>query len=43
MDACYNRLENKITDFAKESEAEDKKIYEKISDLEDGILSLQGQ
>ena len=43
MDACYNRLESKITDFVKESEAEDKRIYEKISDLEDGILSLQGQ
>ena len=43
MDACYNRLESKITDFVKGSEAEDKKIYEKISDLEDGILSLQGQ
>jgi len=43
MDACYTRLENKILDFVKESEAEDEKIYEKIGNLEDGILSLQGQ
>jgi len=43
MDACYNRLENKISDFVKQSEAEDERIYQKIDDLEDGILSLQGQ
>ena len=43
MDACYNRLENKISDFVNASEQEDKKIYEKIGNLEDGILSLQGQ
>lgn len=43
MDACYNRLENKISDFVNASEQEDKKIYEKIGNLENGILSLQGQ
>lgn len=43
MDACYNRLEDKISDFVKQSEEEDEKIYQKIGNLEDGILSLQGQ
>lgn len=43
MDNCYNRLEAKISDFVKASEKEDERIYEKIGNLEDGILSLQGQ
>ena len=43
MDACYHRLEDKISDFVKQSEEEDEKIYQKIGNLEDGILSLQGQ
>lgn len=43
MDACYSRLDNKISDFVKESQEEDKKINKKIDSVREGMLSFQGE
>ena len=43
MDACYNRLDNKISDFVKESQEEDKKINKKIDSVREGMLSFLGE
>lgn len=43
IDNSYQRLEDKINDFVQQSETEDEKIYQKIENLQGGMLSLQGQ
>lgn len=43
MDACYHRLETKINDFVEESKKEDVEINNKIDNLQEGVLSIQGQ
>ena len=42
MDECYTRLFNTIEEYDKKSAEEDKKIYNELGTLKNGMLSIQG-
>ena len=42
MNECYSKLNTKITEFIEESRDEDKKMNEKVSDMREDILTIEG-
>ena len=42
MNACYNRLDNKITDFIEESREADKRMTDNINTVKSDVLTIEG-
>ncbi len=42
MDQCYNRLDNKITQFINESREADTQMYNRISKMQKDVLDIEG-
>ena len=42
MNACYNRLDNKITEFIEESRESDKQMTNNINTVKSDVLTIEG-